>query len=91
MQFLYKLNITIGNNKHFEKINRTTRMTKRPHWTTEQVLQQVLDTEDPAESEGEDYMEDPVAEADIGEVDRDEPVMDGSDDELSDLGRLRRG
>ncbi len=45
------------------------------------MLQQILDTEDPAEREGEDYTEDPVAEADIGELDR---VMDGSDDEFSD-------
>ncbi len=30
----------------------------------------------------EDYTEDPVAEADIGELDRDEPV---SDDEFSDF------
>ncbi len=56
-------------------------MTKRPHWTTEEVLQQILDNEESAESDREDYMEDPVAE---DEVDRDEPVMDGSDEDFSD-------
>ncbi len=46
---------------------------KRPHWTTGEVLQQILGCEEPAEND----IEDPVAE-----VDRDSQSMEGSDDEL---------
>ena len=44
-------------------------MAKRPHWTTEEVLQDILNDEEPAE-EWEVDMEEVTA-------DRDEPVMQG--------------
>ncbi len=55
-------------------------MTKRPHWTTEQVLEQIL-------SEGEPTEDQDQAEDGRGDMDRDEPVMEGSDERF---GRLRR-
>ena len=51
-------------------------MAKRPHWTTEEVLQDILNDEELAE-EWEEDMEEVTA-------DRDEPVMQGSDKEFSD-------
>ncbi len=48
-------------------------MAKRPHWTTGEVLQQILGCEEPAEND----IEDPVVE-----VARDSQSMEGSDDEL---------
>ena len=51
-------------------------MAKRPHWTTEEVLQDILNDEEPAE-EWEVHMAEVTA-------DRDEPVMQGSDEEFSD-------
>ncbi len=51
-------------------------MAKRPHWTTEEVLQDILNDEEPTE-EWEEDMEEVTA-------DRDEPVMQGSDKEFSD-------
>ncbi len=47
-------------------------MTKRPHWTTEEVLQEVLCQEEYGREDTED------------DIDRDEPVMEGSGDEFSE-------
>ncbi len=58
-------------------------MAKRPHWTTEEVLEDILNDEEPAEGWEEDMGEVTVEDG-RGEVDRDEPVMQGSDDEFSD-------
>ena len=52
-------------------------MAKRPHWTTEEVLQDILNDEEPAEEWEVDMTEE--WEEDMEEVtaDRDEPVMQG--------------
>ena len=59
-------------------------MAKRPHWTTEEVLQDILNDEEPAEEWEADMAEE--WEDDMEEVtaDRDEPVMQGSEEEFSD-------
>ena len=54
-------------------------MAKRPHWTTEEVLEEILGDEEPEE----EWVE-PIAEDGRGEIDREEPVMEGSDEEFSD-------
>ena len=54
-------------------------MAKRAHWTTEQVLEEVMT------DEKQDLGDLEVGEYDGGEVDRDEPVMEGSDEEFSDF------
>ncbi len=63
-------------------------MAKRPHWTTEEVLHEIMSDEEPAEEWGEDSEE---VEDGRGEVDRDEPVMEGSDEELSDWEDFQEG
>ena len=57
-------------------------MAKRAHWTTEQVLEEVMSDEEPVEQDLGDWELDGD---DRGEVDRDEPVMEGSDEEFSDF------
>ncbi len=57
-------------------------MAKRPHWTTEEVLQ---GDEEPAEEDREEV------EDGRGEEDRDEPVMEGSDEEFSDWEDFQTG
>ena len=56
-------------------------MAKRPHWTTEEVLQDILNDEEPAEEWEDDMTEEweEDMEEDMEEVtaDRDEPVMQG--------------
>ena len=53
-------------------------MAKRPHWTTEEVLQEIL-------SDAEEMVEEGPAVVDgMGDMDREEPVMEGSDEEFSD-------
>ena len=54
-------------------------MAKRPHWTTEDVLEEILGDVEP----GEEWVE-PIAEDGRGEIDREEPLMEGSDEEFSD-------
>ena len=59
-------------------------MAKRPHWTTEEVLEEVLTDEEPGEEWVGNTSEGPVVEDGRGELDREEPVMEGSDEEFSD-------
>ena len=63
-------------------------MAKRPHWTAEQVLQEILSDELAGEPELED---EPEAENGRGKLDRDEPFMEGSDEEFSDFEELEGG
>ena len=51
-------------------------MAKRAHWTTEQVLEEVMSDEEPMEQALGDWE---LGEEDREEVDREEPVMEGSD------------
>ena len=54
------------------------RMAKRVHWTTEEILEEVLSDEEPV-VDLQDWVE-------LGVLfERDEPCMEGSDEEFSDL------
>ena len=59
-------------------------MAKRPHWTTEEVLEEILTDEEPREEWVDNTSEGPVVEDGRGELDREEPVMEGSDEKFSD-------
>ncbi len=68
LEYVVSLQEIIGMKKHHQRLHRAMSMTKRPHWTTGEVLQQILGNEEPAGNN----IEDPVAEED-----RDEPVNGG--------------
>ena len=57
------------------------RMTKRPHWTVEEVLGHILSDEE--KQPGMDHQD----TEDLGQLREvmDEPIMEGSDNEFSDL------
>ena len=54
-------------------------MAKRPHWTTEEVLEEIIGDEEP-----EVEWVEPITEDGRGEIEREEPLMEGSDEEFSD-------
>ena len=61
-------------------------MAKRAHWTTEEVLEEILSDEEPVVELQQDWGE---IEDGRDRLDRDEPCMEGSDEEFSDLEDLQ--
>ena len=61
------------------------RMAKRVHWTTQEISEEELSDEEPVVDLQEDWLE---VEEDRVLFERNEPCMEGSDEEFSDLGDL---